>query len=96
MTAPFAVNDKVVRVGGNATRHVNRSFPSGKGPKKGEVHCVTDCWLDPGLGKYLLRLAGFPEWEHPSGDKMGWPASAFRKVEEVGLPAVERESVTAA
>jgi hypothetical protein len=80
----FAPGDKVVRVGFN--RHPNaKRFPGdfGKDVAFGVVYCVEDFWEGPLFN--VIMLVGFGGWRYHHNQKVGYPASAFRKVEEIQI-----------
>lgn len=80
----FAPGTKVVRVAGPITGNVRH--PQGS-PKRGLVYVVSDCW-DAGDGYYLVAIVGFQQLYTESGQRMGWPSWDFRRVSEVGHPAI--------
>jgi hypothetical protein len=82
----FEPGDKVVRV---MTRAEFLAIV-GKVPKTGAlkiewgtVYCVEYCWR--GTRMNLVRLVGIPNTIRKNGEVRGYPAIAFRKVEEVQL-----------
>jgi hypothetical protein len=86
MNAPFNPGDRVVRVGDNDPGAILHPMTGvGKGPKKDTVHCVDQCFPSPNGLYWQVWIVGWPHnfW---GGLPCGWPAHAFRKVEEVGHP----------
>jgi hypothetical protein len=83
----FRPNDKVVRVGGKPEGR--RRHPQGC-PHFGRVYVVEECW-QAHTGIWLLMPVGFTPMYNDIGQRMGWPADAFRLVSEVGHPAVSIE-----
>lgn len=82
MTAPFAVNDKVVRTGSWVNpRCKPRTHPNGV-TSTGVVYCVTDCWYNPVLGHWQMSLAGFPALLG-KGFQIGFCCANFRKVDDL-------------
>lgn len=77
----FTPGDKVVRVGGNTPGVLLSDYPHGRGPKYGLVYVVRDCWICRGMA--LCQFVGFADIFNSAGDPCGWPASAFRKLEEI-------------
>ena len=81
MTAPFAINDKVMRVASTLNpRAVNHVHPNGI-TEMGKVYCVTEIWFNEYLQSYAMALAGFPALSI-NGFKTGFRCANFRKVEE--------------
>lgn len=86
MSAPFSPGDKVVRIGGNDAGATLVSGTAGTGPAYGTIHCVDECFPAPTkLRSYHhVWIVGFGR-QFFNGDKVGYPAHAFRKVEEARL-----------
>lgn len=80
----FAPGDKVMRVGGcRGGANVRRIKYNGAVPQYGVVYCVEDIYEGPLFN--VIMLVGF-HWHYKrNGQKCGWYAGAFRKVEEIQL-----------
>jgi hypothetical protein len=79
----FQPGDKVMRVSGNRPDGVVMKYER-TCPQYGQVYCVEDFWRGPRFN--VVMLVGFGGWRYDShGRKVGWVASAFRKVEEIKL-----------
>jgi hypothetical protein len=82
----FEPGDKVMRVGSNPD---NATFiPKNKSegiitPAYNKVLCVEDFWEGPQYN--VVIFVGGGGWRYANGMKVGWPASAFRKVQEIKL-----------
>lgn len=80
----FNPGDKVMRVGDNTPGVPLVNYQRDR-PQYGKVYCVSACFKSPS-GKYdQVTLAGFPPALSDRGIEVGWPANAFRKVEEIQL-----------
>lgn len=90
----FEPGDKVMRVGGNGTGYPQalHKCPNGA-PQLGKVYCVSECWR--GLYTNLITLTGFDPVIDKLGRKVGFPAFAFRKVDEIKLilSAIQKKEV---
>lgn len=55
------------------------------GPTFGVVYCVEDFYVGP--VRNIVMLVGFGGWRRQQGypHPIGWPAKAFRKVDEIKL-----------
>jgi len=86
----FQPGDKVMRVAGN-TKNGSIYPTNRRKPRYGEILCVEDFWEGPNYN--VVMFVGFGGWAYDHrGWKVGWPASAFRKVDEIKLivEAVEK------
>lgn len=81
----FKPGDKVMRVGdrpANTIPYKGNDMPKSS-PQYGRVYCVEDFLEGPQFN--TVMLVGFGGWRYWHGMKVGWPAIAFRKVEEIQL-----------
>jgi hypothetical protein len=81
----FRVSEKIVRVSDGLRTGVHH--PQGS-PLYGVVYAVEECWRST-TGQWLLIPVGFMRTFTPSGKLRGFPADAFRRVSEVGHPAIQ-------
>jgi hypothetical protein len=88
----FNIGDKVMRVAGREVCTAPSAPYCGKTPEYGEVYCVEDCWPTI-LGHHQVMLIGFGGPYFFNGLKTGWPAPAFRKVEEIKLISKALEKI---
>lgn len=76
----FQPGDKVMRVTGNRPDGFILKAPVDP-PEYGKVYCVADFYEGPLFNAVIL--VGGCDWHYHFGRKVGWPASAFRKVDEI-------------
>lgn len=79
----FNPGDKVMRVGNNTPGIACIHYPHDR-PVFGKVYCVAECFRNQNHTQ--VWLVGFPPGYGICGHKVGWPADAFRLVEEIKLP----------
>lgn len=93
MKPPFQPGDKVIRIGDNTPGiPIVHSF-MGHTPKYGDVHCVEYCFCAPNRPwRFQVWIVGFEKY-YLRDQPCGWPATAFRKVEEArDVIAAEKET----
>lgn len=80
----FRVGDKVMRVGSHRPDGNLLTNYTGGIPQYGQIYCVEDFWEGPQFN--VVMLVGFGGWRiDPWGRKVGWCATAFRKIDEIKL-----------
>lgn len=83
----FKPGDKVVRVNDGVPSEKHHPLEGRSPPKYGKVYCVEDFWEGPCFN--IVMLVGCGGWVFDCwGRKIGWRASAFRKVKECGHPSI--------